>query len=42
MNIAGDPLMFMSREEEDDGKQVNRNVDKAGFMTVKKKTTENL
>lgn len=42
MNIAGDPLMFMSREEEEDGKQVNRNVDTAGFMTVKKKTTENL
>lgn len=42
VNNAGDPLMFMSREEEDDGKQVNKNVDKAGFMTVKEKTTENL
>lgn len=38
MNIAGDPLMFMSREEEDDGKQVNRNVDKAGFRRKPQRT----
>lgn len=38
MNNAGDPLMFMSREEEDDGKQVNRNVDKAGFRRKPQRT----
>lgn len=38
MNIAGDPLMFMSREEEEDGKQVNRNVDKAGFRRKPQRT----
>lgn len=38
VNNAGDPLMFMSREEEDDGKQVNRNVDKAGFRRKPQRT----
>lgn len=38
MNNAGDPLMFMSREEEEDGKQVNRNVDKAGFRRKPQRT----